>query len=361
MTHDDAFLQAIIESPDDDAPRLVYADWLDDHGGPAERARAEFIRVQCALTAGRPEDRRSRKLLELREKGLWTRHGKRWAEPLRDLAVSVGFRRGFAENIIVDARREDLASRVQHLLRQAPVRYLQADSCWESSADLAALGPSLTRLKGLMLTNIFDINERGLRRLLTSPHLAGLETLVVHCNHNGLVFGPEFFRAVVASPRWTRLTELSLQTACFIGLNNAEVLALARSPCMAGLTRLDLANVRMQVTGAKALARSPYLTRLTELNLGGCVIGKEGGPIRGDAWRPLMDSPNLANLRWLGLADAYVDETVAGMWKERFAPDVLDFKTGPWVPWLRHRWNRYFPSEESTAFLVEDCGRAGDR
>jgi len=28
MTQDDAFLQAIIGSPDDDAPRLVYADWL---------------------------------------------------------------------------------------------------------------------------------------------------------------------------------------------------------------------------------------------------------------------------------------------------------------------------------------------
>jgi uncharacterized protein (TIGR02996 family) len=47
MSHDEAFLQAIIESPDDDAPRLVYADWLDEHGQPV---RADFIRVQ----GGRP-------------------------------------------------------------------------------------------------------------------------------------------------------------------------------------------------------------------------------------------------------------------------------------------------------------------
>ena len=46
MTHDDAFLQAILESPDDDTPRLAYADWLDEHGDPD---RAEFLRVQGLL------------------------------------------------------------------------------------------------------------------------------------------------------------------------------------------------------------------------------------------------------------------------------------------------------------------------
>ena len=46
MTHDDAFLQAILESPDDDTPRLVYADWLDEHG---QSDRAEFIRESCLL------------------------------------------------------------------------------------------------------------------------------------------------------------------------------------------------------------------------------------------------------------------------------------------------------------------------
>jgi uncharacterized protein (TIGR02996 family) len=32
MHHDEAFLQAIIENPDDDTPRLVYADYLDEGG-----------------------------------------------------------------------------------------------------------------------------------------------------------------------------------------------------------------------------------------------------------------------------------------------------------------------------------------
>jgi len=46
----EAFIRRIAEAPDDDTPRLVYADWLDEHGDPD---RAEFIRVQCEL-AKRP-------------------------------------------------------------------------------------------------------------------------------------------------------------------------------------------------------------------------------------------------------------------------------------------------------------------
>ena len=39
-------LRAILENPDEDTPRLMYADWLDEHD---DAARAEFIRLQCKL------------------------------------------------------------------------------------------------------------------------------------------------------------------------------------------------------------------------------------------------------------------------------------------------------------------------
>ncbi len=48
MTHTaEQFLDAILADPDDDTPRLIFADWLDESGQPA---RAEFIRCQIALT-----------------------------------------------------------------------------------------------------------------------------------------------------------------------------------------------------------------------------------------------------------------------------------------------------------------------
>lgn len=30
LNEEQAFLAAIVENPNDDAPRLIYADWLDD-------------------------------------------------------------------------------------------------------------------------------------------------------------------------------------------------------------------------------------------------------------------------------------------------------------------------------------------
>lgn len=46
MTAPDAILAAVLAAPDADTPRLVYADWCDDHGQPE---RAAFIRVQVEL------------------------------------------------------------------------------------------------------------------------------------------------------------------------------------------------------------------------------------------------------------------------------------------------------------------------
>lgn len=46
LSEREAFVRAIIAAPDDDLPRLVFADWLDEHG---EGELAEFIRVQCRL------------------------------------------------------------------------------------------------------------------------------------------------------------------------------------------------------------------------------------------------------------------------------------------------------------------------
>src|SRR5436190_6976854 len=46
MSEEIALPRGIARSPDDAAARLVYADWLDDHGRPQ---RAEFIRAQVEL------------------------------------------------------------------------------------------------------------------------------------------------------------------------------------------------------------------------------------------------------------------------------------------------------------------------
>jgi uncharacterized protein (TIGR02996 family) len=42
MTDDEGFIRAIVDSPGDEAPRLVYADWLEERGDP----RAAYLRAE---------------------------------------------------------------------------------------------------------------------------------------------------------------------------------------------------------------------------------------------------------------------------------------------------------------------------
>jgi uncharacterized protein (TIGR02996 family) len=116
----DAFLIAIRAAPDDDAPRLVYADWLEEQG---DAPSAEFIRVQCEI-ASIEKDVQSdevcgtpgcdcERLPELREKqwALWSRRVNEglpdgWTvriDPIPDhpgLIIPMGrVRRGFVEAV----------------------------------------------------------------------------------------------------------------------------------------------------------------------------------------------------------------------------------------------------------------------
>jgi uncharacterized protein (TIGR02996 family) len=52
MLKDESFLRAILANPDDRVSRLVYADWLDEHGEPA---RAEFLRLAVRRAEGVPD------------------------------------------------------------------------------------------------------------------------------------------------------------------------------------------------------------------------------------------------------------------------------------------------------------------
>src|SRR5262245_36577533 len=94
-----AFLDDICAHPEDDGPRLVYADWLEENDDPA---RAELIRAQCRL-AVLPEDSPERPELEGREWELLAQHQKRWLQELPAWVRKkpLGFQRGFVGRISV--------------------------------------------------------------------------------------------------------------------------------------------------------------------------------------------------------------------------------------------------------------------
>src|SRR5262245_3394708 len=126
-----AFLQAIRESPADDATRLVYADFLAENG---DEDRAELIRVQCELSAGVRDRGRSLVLLR-RLRALILAHRPEWAGVLDRLAPAAVFERGFIEAVQLRARQflENAAAVMDH----HPVSRLVLTHAGEATRELA--------------------------------------------------------------------------------------------------------------------------------------------------------------------------------------------------------------------------------
>jgi uncharacterized protein (TIGR02996 family) len=181
-----AFLRAIKETPDDDTPRLVFADWLEEQGEP----RGDFLRLQCALARldrGDP----AREPLAARERELQKRHAAEWLGPLRGLAERWKFRRGLVR-IKLAARRFSSATVARWTTTEA--------YAWVDGLSLHEVGPV------------------ALAKLVASPSLGDISTLDLSDNRIGNA-GAE---ALAASPHLARLTSLNLR-------NNAIGAAGARA------------------------------------------------------------------------------------------------------------------------------------
>src|SRR5262245_4562103 len=139
-----AFLDAIGEEPEDDAPRLVYADWLDDQG---QGHRAEFIRLQCRL-ARMDENDPDRIDLELREADLLFVYRYQWPElpEWSRLMLRNAFRRGFLDRTSMTAA--DLLKRGHVVFDAAPVTDLEVRAVRDRMPQVAAC-PLLGRLTAL--------------------------------------------------------------------------------------------------------------------------------------------------------------------------------------------------------------------
>src|SRR5262245_56631511 len=116
-TEQQALLRTILENPDDDAPRLVYADWLEERGDADNTSRAQFIRMQVALAATEsdrlnetsPEYQRLRVLANDRWTPQWLREPE-WQT----------WRRGFIQEVMCDIT--DWVEHMDGLLAEHPIR-----------------------------------------------------------------------------------------------------------------------------------------------------------------------------------------------------------------------------------------------
>jgi uncharacterized protein (TIGR02996 family) len=316
MTQDEAFLHDIIEHPDDDTPRLVYADWLEDNGDPE---RAEFIRVQIRLVR-EPDNHPERQAWLKREKTLLRAGRKRWAAALQGTRGQYRFHRGFVEYLRVDAT--SLLSRGDRPWRQ-PLRMLACPLVFaEELRRLAAL-PQLARLAVLDVGS--TTRSAGFAAFVSSPHLSGLRGLGIEAS-----IGVGGLEGLLASSVVGNLTHLRLQCSTLrmpaieqlarserlrrlvaldlsrSNLASGALRALDSSPHMANLRRLGFSWNRLGDAGLEAFVRLPLFARLQYLDLG-------SNSLTARSLRALAAAPALAGLRALSLAARMEDEAVLAL------------------------------------------------
>jgi uncharacterized protein (TIGR02996 family) len=197
----EALIQGILAAPQDDFPRLVYADWLEERGA---FLRAEFIRLQCEIAKLESDESVRIKQLQIRERDLLGAHGRIWAGFLFDAyKCNYEFRRGFLDAIFVPGNL------------------------------FLAHAETLFHLDPITRIHLQPFSSKRILELAKSPYLCRLDELDL----SGTRVDSAAIAVLAVSPQLCQLTKLKL-SYCAIDDEGAQ--ALARSPCLSNLTLLDL-------------------------------------------------------------------------------------------------------------------------
>ena len=288
MTEGDALYRAILAAPDDDAPRLVWADWLDENGDPD---RAEFVRLQCLWAALDPGDPNRFEIGERSEK-LLLQSRSRWLVGLGIYGQPGGFWRGLPDWF--DVTTDECIGKLTDLRRRVPAQCIMlrlagfreelrswtgldaVRRLWlcEQIPDPYYPQSSMrgwvwliqsTRLNRLrLLRAIVDFSSAGVISAISGtnwPHLHGLILTVLGCDPG---------RPLAA---WNDLPDASwfpaLQSLDLhdCGLTDETILRMLTSRGPLELTYLDLSGNHLTRRGIRRLYASGAVPKLKSLVL----------------------------------------------------------------------------------------------
>lgn len=230
---DRALLTAVRADPDDDLPRLAYADWLDEQG---EHLVAEFLRVQIEL-ARTPTHENRHAQLKARCRELEPLQLEHWRQKIPSGLALGTFVRGLPLRVELPSR--PLFDRLLH-----PEDFTDL----EEVQSLFPLRIFAARLLGATLPTIARFPQQSrypvqgdspLERLARWPGLAGFTTLDLGTG------------AITAG----------------MGDYQPGILALTHSPFARQLTTLRLSGLLLGEEAIVALGASSELTRLRSLDL----------------------------------------------------------------------------------------------
>jgi uncharacterized protein (TIGR02996 family) len=228
MNDRDALLHAIAEHPEEDVPRLMYADWLEENGEPQ---RADFVRNQVELARLAPADPTGYPLVRKNVRYL-NEFVPLWKSQLPQLpGVTWGdFNRGLIEEVQVDTN-ENAAFAATEIFAVPGVHVLRLNRLRHGRP--LSKRPELVRLRALRLVAACTPSV-FLSDLLASPYLGRLTALELDRTE-----ADDTAATAIADGRFPDLAELYLGTSR-VGDGGAR--ALADSPHLPKLRLLDLRN-----------------------------------------------------------------------------------------------------------------------
>lgn len=197
-----ALLAGIVANPDDDAPRLVYADWLLERGD----ARGEFIRLDVEYT------RAPTSALLVRRRAMLDANWAAFAGELAKWTTKHGFERGLVS--IVKMTVAAFAREGARLFSSFPIEALELADQAFTPEQLERLGstPAFDRVRHLMLrqpstrshTGPEPLRVRPIAALANGTHFASLRALwTTFCGRS-----PEDWYELFSRLRAPRLTEV---------------------------------------------------------------------------------------------------------------------------------------------------------
>jgi uncharacterized protein (TIGR02996 family) len=324
----DALLAAIRANPEDDTPRLAFADWLDEYEPDARPPRARkgatpspsswagLIRAECELARLQADGRGAAAVFAFfSTKDTLALDGVRWArtdpgvarrvelfrtaERLRGRSAKArnagrpaagrfgvrweeGTRRGFPDGVEVrDARR--FAARAGELAEACPAMSVTLHEAGEPPPDLGR-GGLLRWCRELRMDGEY---AGAIRTMSPEADAARVRSLTVWPRDGSQA--DAVAAALADSPNWSGLRELEIGAGGALSAGAAE--RLFRAKHLRGLARLELTGGGWTARTLDALGSLPSLQSL--------IVRASG--LEDAAAEVLANSPAFAGLRYLDL------------------------------------------------------------
>lgn len=196
MANEPQLLQAVLSSPDDDAPRLDYALWCEQQPDLAWKARAELIRLQldrAGLDPTNPAVHGNRR----RVNAIVDRYGAMWAQPLAPWIDGVEYVRGFMGLVKTSAKQ--FIDHADDILAHAPIQHLDLTGVRDVDEALAD-APALAHIRSLRMDDcgLYDLH---IQLIAASPYAKNLRWLSVARNNLTIASA----QAIAVSPHLRQL------------------------------------------------------------------------------------------------------------------------------------------------------------